>query len=417
MSPSTKHELDLHNFGMMSLFDGCGAPMLPQPFSGNAGNSNWSLRAAQSRKSSEPSPNIFSADYDPFAPRHSNMTSAHKPSQYTPSSLAPASPSLSCLESSRSSFSSVNTSEHCSSHIDPYYPFPPRIKMEDQTGWPSEPRSAMTMTESEERTVLPTPTPPYQAFAFEPYPFEQQGALDWPKTNTRGGNPLSGGTQIAAMNVVEPRQGPEQLRVIPSATRKRTTRKMTTREDANFQCRVRGCGKLFSRSYNFKAHMETHDSGRVYPFPCPVVDCGKKFVRKTDLQRHHQSVHMKERNFQCEYCCRFFARKDTLRRQVLPLHYNDVELTRFRHMEDGCSKRFDLDVAFSSPEQQNTSEGPVPPGMSLQPPYMPHNTTYPVAPCESAMPFQQLEFGARTGYDTSDCQGSIISSNDWQARR
>ncbi|KAI8946872.1 hypothetical protein F4801DRAFT_38021 [Xylaria longipes] len=107
---------------------------------------------------------------------------------------------------------------------------------------------------------------------------------------------------------------------------KRQTRKLTSKEEANFQCEVEGCGKLFSRSYNYKAHMETHDKKREYPFSCTFEDCNKKFVRKTDLQRHHQSVHMKEKNHKCDYCGRFFARKDTLR----------------RHMEDGCSKRFDI---------------------------------------------------------------------------
>lgn len=95
---------------------------------------------------------------------------------------------------------------------------------------------------------------------------------------------------------------------------RRTPRRLTTKEEANFQCEVKGCGKLFSRSYNFKAHMETHDEKREYPFPCQVHGCSKKFVRKTDLQRHHQSVHMKERNHKCDYCGRLFARKDTLRR-------------------------------------------------------------------------------------------------------
>ena len=95
---------------------------------------------------------------------------------------------------------------------------------------------------------------------------------------------------------------------------RRAQRRLTTKEEANFQCEVKGCGKLFSRSYNFKAHMETHDEKREYPFPCTVNDCNKKFVRKTDLQRHHQSVHMKERNHKCDYCGRLFARKDTLRR-------------------------------------------------------------------------------------------------------
>ncbi|KAI1431323.1 hypothetical protein GGR50DRAFT_689800 [Xylaria sp. CBS 124048] len=107
---------------------------------------------------------------------------------------------------------------------------------------------------------------------------------------------------------------------------KRPARRLTSKEEANFQCEVEGCGKLFSRSYNYKAHLETHDKKREYPFPCTFEDCSKRFVRKTDLQRHHQSVHMKEKNHKCDYCGRLFARKDTLR----------------RHMEDGCSKRFDI---------------------------------------------------------------------------
>ncbi|KUI73883.1 Krueppel-like factor 4 [Cytospora mali] len=122
---------------------------------------------------------------------------------------------------------------------------------------------------------------------------------------------------------------------------RRAPRKLTTKEEANFQCEVRGCGKLFSRSYNFKAHMETHDERREYHFPCQVDGCTKKFVRKTDFQRHHQSVHMKERNHKCDYCGRMFARKDTLR----------------RHMDDGCAKRFDigtLDLRPDSYDQQTS---------------------------------------------------------------
>ncbi|EFQ33460.1 uncharacterized protein GLRG_08739 [Colletotrichum graminicola M1.001] len=107
---------------------------------------------------------------------------------------------------------------------------------------------------------------------------------------------------------------------------RRAPRKMTSFADAQYKCQFKGCDKLFSRSYNYKAHLDTHDEKREYPFPCPVADCNKRFVRKTDLQRHNQSVHMKEKNHRCDYCGRLFARKDTLR----------------RHMEDGCSKRFDV---------------------------------------------------------------------------
>ncbi|KAH7134851.1 hypothetical protein B0J13DRAFT_92443 [Dactylonectria estremocensis] len=108
----------------------------------------------------------------------------------------------------------------------------------------------------------------------------------------------------------------QDRRIQKPARARRPPRKHTTKEEANFQCEVKGCGKFFSRSYNYKSHLETHDEKREYPFPCPVDGCTKKFVRKTDLQRHHQSVHMKERNHKCDFCGRLFARKDTLRRQV-----------------------------------------------------------------------------------------------------
>ncbi|KAK8038394.1 hypothetical protein PG994_015161 [Apiospora phragmitis] len=115
-------------------------------------------------------------------------------------------------------------------------------------------------------------------------------------------------------------------------------RRLTTREDANFQCDVKGCGKLFSRSYNFKAHLKTHDEKREYPFPCQVEGYTKKFVRKTDLSRHHQSVHMKERNHKCYFCHRTFARKDTLQ----------------RHIKDTCPKR----ICTSTLNVRNEDYGP-----------------------------------------------------------
>ncbi|KAJ4417499.1 hypothetical protein N0V85_001822 [Neurospora sp. IMI 360204] len=123
---------------------------------------------------------------------------------------------------------------------------------------------------------------------------------------------------------------------------KRQQRRLTTKEEANFQCEVKGCGKLFSRSYNYKAHLETHEPNRDYPFPCQEAGCTKKFVRKTDLQRHHQSVHLKERSHKCDYCSRLFARKDTLR----------------RHMEDGCSKRFDIGTMDLRPETYDSFARP-----------------------------------------------------------
>jgi hypothetical protein len=99
-----------------------------------------------------------------------------------------------------------------------------------------------------------------------------------------------------------------------TSSQEKRPRIITTREDGNYECTVEGCGKLFNRSYNYRAHMETHDSERVHPYICELPGCMKRFRRKTDLQRHNQSVHIKEKSHQCEYCGRFFSRKDTLGR-------------------------------------------------------------------------------------------------------
>lgn len=110
----------------------------------------------------------------------------------------------------------------------------------------------------------------------------------------------------------------------PRYVRQRTTRerparrRLTSVAEANHQCEVKGCGKYFSRNYNYKSHMETHKEEREKPFVCKEPNCSKKFVRKTDLQRHHKSVHDKERSHECDFCSRMFARKDTLRRYAPP---------------------------------------------------------------------------------------------------
>lgn len=183
----------------------------------------------------------------------------------------------------------------------------------------------------------------------------------------------------------------------PSRLARKPPRRLTTKEDANYQCRVEGCGKLFSRSYNYKAHLETHDDQREYPFPCAVSGCGRRFVRKTDLSRHHQSVHAKERNHECDYCGRLFARKDTLRRCVLlfpfPMPPFLVPPSRWltpasalRHMEDGCSRRFDIGVvdvpgggSYSTPREGELGlHSPLPP------------MDYPRSPATSREPVSSL---------------------------
>ncbi|OMP86328.1 Krueppel-like factor 15 [Diplodia seriata] len=115
-----------------------------------------------------------------------------------------------------------------------------------------------------------------------------------------------------------------EVGTVNTSTVRTRSRRATTRENANHKCNL--CGKLFQRSYNHNAHMDTHNPDRPKPHACPVRGCGRRFVRRTDLARHHKSVHLKVKNQKCTACEAYFARKDTLR----------------RHTEDGCPKRFDV---------------------------------------------------------------------------
>jgi uncharacterized Zn-finger protein len=284
----------------------------------------------------------------------SSYTTALFSRRSTEMSLPPASPSLSAVASHRSSFSSAAASE-AYSHLEPYPVLHPRAKMENHLEWSSDCSACLVITAPQTGNSIVTTSSSSYPVSLEDSFFQDDGGTGWPRDETME---ASNSQRTAAHTTLGQTFRPQEKElkapfgIIP---RTRTPRKMTTREDANYQCKVKGCGKLFSRSYNFKAHMETHDSSRVYPFPCPLPNCSKKFVRKTDLQRHHQSVHMKERNFCCDFCNRYFARKDTLRRYVSSQTMMILRTNTYRHMEDGCSKRFDLALEYNqyhSPGQQ-----------------------------------------------------------------
>ncbi|KAI0388227.1 hypothetical protein F5Y17DRAFT_463918 [Xylariaceae sp. FL0594] len=97
-----------------------------------------------------------------------------------------------------------------------------------------------------------------------------------------GGAGAALGSSAGGSHVLDRRQQHQALRVVSPAV-KRTSKYKTN------LCDVEGCGKLFRRSGNCKAHMETHNKKREYPFACTYGDCTKMFVRKTDLKRHDQS--------------------------------------------------------------------------------------------------------------------------------
>lgn len=286
-------------------------------------SNDWNGASVMHHHSTLAAPNMMASEYDSFAHYEHNMHAHYSHDLYPPHPSQASmlsnhhTPSL----SSTASHSPEPSSRHAYSYPQSVSPIP-RIKMETHAPIDYSSGTELTQYPSPRSAHLPLEPSSYGSTAGSSGYLSDVPSGSWPKSEypSLDSDPYYGGPSSAATYSHDRRQ----LRV--PRTQRRQPRKLTTKEEANFQCEVKGCGKLFSRSYNFKAHMETHDEKREYPFPCTVPDCNKKFVRKTDLQRHNQSVHMKEKNHRCDYCGRMFARKDTLR----------------RHMEDGCSKRFDL---------------------------------------------------------------------------
>ncbi|KND92559.1 Transcription factor Sp5 [Tolypocladium ophioglossoides CBS 100239] len=283
--------------------------------------------------SSSAGPNILSTDYDPFADYEPGLS----PVQYAPGGGYLAASSGNCT--------ATRTPSHVA-HVDPTSTNSTSIRTSFGYG-PHHMAQAVKM----DMGSLCGPsleTPPYPiAGGLQAHYVPSMSSFQIASPQFVAESPVSSWKRQGCEISQPPASGqpPCELPATPStATRsasltraRRGSRKHTTKDDANFQCSVEGCGKFFSRSYNFRSHMETHDEQREYPFLCFVSGCNKKFVRKTDLQRHHQSVHKKERNHRCDFCGRLFARKDTLR----------------RHMEDGCSKRFDIGTLDLRSENHN----------------------------------------------------------------
>ena len=266
----------------------------------------------------------LTTEYDPFAPFPTPVTASYTHDIYATHSgdltAIPVSPAPSGNSSQRSSFSSAPASEVYTqaSSIDSYTT---QIKMEDQSQFITGGDGVIMSSPQMAQNLLVTSANPYPGTMDNTF-YQDQASMGWSKIEYQPSQDLPSISTLpiplydkrSESQEQNPARLHEQRRIPSTIVRTRQPRRLTTKEDANFQCHVKGCGKLFGRSYNFKAHMETHDASREYPFPCPLKDCNKKFVRKTDLQRHHQSVHMKQRNHRCDYCSRFFARKDTLRR-------------------------------------------------------------------------------------------------------
>ncbi|KAG6820082.1 hypothetical protein H0H93_005511 [Arthromyces matolae] len=85
------------------------------------------------------------------------------------------------------------------------------------------------------------------------------------------------------------------------------------KQEATFVCPVPGCGSTFTRSFNLKGHIRSHNEEK--PFQCKWPGCGKGFARQHDCKRHEQ-LHTNYRPFNCEGCGKQFARMDALNRHL-----------------------------------------------------------------------------------------------------
>ncbi|KAF8629315.1 hypothetical protein AX15_003510 [Amanita polypyramis BW_CC] len=125
------------------------------------------------------------------------------------------------------------------------------------------------------------------------------GAIGFPGPGSHSASPGLGSRNVRKNNVTTER------------TKKASFKRR--KADATFVCQVPGCGSTFTRSFNLKGHMRSHNEEK--PFVCRWPGCSKAFARQHDCKRH-EALHTNYRPFTCEGCSKQFARMDALNRHL-----------------------------------------------------------------------------------------------------
>ncbi|ORX36669.1 hypothetical protein BD324DRAFT_459889 [Kockovaella imperatae] len=103
-----------------------------------------------------------------------------------------------------------------------------------------------------------------------------------------------------------------KLKVTSTATEVASTSRRTN--EGVYKCPVPGCGSTFTRHFNLKGHLRSHNDER--PYKCLYDGCPKSvvgFARQHDCKRH-MLLHEGLRPFECDGCGKKFARLDALTR-------------------------------------------------------------------------------------------------------
>ena len=94
--------------------------------------------------------------------------------------------------------------------------------------------------------------------------------------------------------------------------------------ERRYMCSYPNCGLTYTRLGDLKKHIFNHI--HISTYKCTYPECGdnRYFRDNTNLQRHVQSYHKKEKPHLCTLCDRRFGRLDTYKRHMRIVHLLDL---------------------------------------------------------------------------------------------